>query len=171
MISHLYGITLDLEGNELKNLTCLQTDNAFLCLYINILSHFWFIVLKGSNWLRMHVCMLSCVRLFVTPWTVAHQAPLSTEFYRQENWSGLPFPSPVDRPHPGIKLVSPALAGWFFTTELPGKPPETFGDSKFCSTTCLSPWSSLSSRNFLVASNVFTFGGNLEAFLLKMEDS
>ena len=126
MISHLYGITLDLEGNELKNLTCLQTDNAFLCLYINILSHFWFIVLKGSNWLRMHVCMLSCVRLFVTPWTVAHQAPLSTEFYRQENWSGLPFPSPVDRPHPGIKLVSPALAGWFFTTELPGKPPSGF---------------------------------------------
>ena len=122
MISHLYGITLDLEGNELKNLTCLQTDNAFLCLYINILSHFWFIVLKGSNWLRMHVCMLSCVRLFVTPWTVAHQAPLSTEFYRQENWSGLPFPSPVDRPHPGIKLVSPALAGIVSTTESPEKP-------------------------------------------------
>ena len=76
-----------------------------------------------------------------------------------------------DLPDPGIEAMSPPLAGRFFTTELPGKPPETFGDSKFCSTTCLSPWSSLSSRNFLVASNVFTFGGNLEAFLLKMEDS
>ena len=45
---------------------------------------------------------LSHVRLFVTPWTVAHQASLSMEFSRQEYWSGLPFPSPGDRPHPGI---------------------------------------------------------------------
>ena len=64
-------------------------------------------------------CMLSCVRLFVTPWTVAHQAPLSTGFPRQEYWSGLPFPSPEDLPDPGIEptsLESPALAGGFFTT-------------------------------------------------------
>ena len=38
------------------------------------------------------VCVLSCVQLFVTPWTIAHQAPLSTAFFRQEYWSGLPFP-------------------------------------------------------------------------------
>ena len=60
----------------------------------------------------------------VTPWTVAHQAPLSMGFPRQEYWSGLPFPTPGDLPNPGIKLVSPAypaLAGRFFITEPPGK--------------------------------------------------
>ena len=46
---------------------------------------------------------LSHLQLFVTALTVAHQAPLSMEFYRQEYWSGLPFPSPGDRPSPGIK--------------------------------------------------------------------
>ena len=63
----------------------------------------------------------SCVQLFVTPWTVALQAPLPMGFSRQEYWSGLPFPSPGDLPDPGIEPVSPALAGEFFTTELPGK--------------------------------------------------
>ena len=65
------------------------------------------------------VCVLSHVQLFVTPQTVAYQAPLSMGFSRQEYWSGLPFPSPEDLPDPGIKpasLVSPALAGRFFTT-------------------------------------------------------
>ena len=52
---------------------------------------------------------LSRVRLFVTPWTVARQAPLSVEFPRQEYWSGLPFPSSGDLPDPGIKPRSPAL--------------------------------------------------------------
>ena len=51
---------------------------------------------------------LSCVRLFATPWTVAHQAPLSLEFPRKEYWSGLTFPSPGDLPDSGIKPVSPA---------------------------------------------------------------
>ena len=65
------------------------------------------------------------VQLFATLWTVVHQAPLSMGFLRQEYWSGLPFLSPRDLPDPGIKptsLASPALAGRFFTTELPGKP-------------------------------------------------
>ena len=69
--------------------------------------------------------MLSRVQLLATPWTVAHKAPLSMEFSRQEYWSRLPFPSPVDLPDPGIEsasLVSPALAGRFFTTMPPGKP-------------------------------------------------
>ena len=48
-------------------------------------------------------------RLFVTPWTVAHQAPLSIGFSRQEYWSGFPFPSPGDLPNPGIEPMSPAL--------------------------------------------------------------
>ena len=65
------------------------------------------------------------VRLCVTPWTVAHQAPLCMELSRQEYWSGLPLPPPGDLPDPGIKAespTSPALAGGFFTTESPGKP-------------------------------------------------
>ena len=52
-------------------------------------------------------CMLSCIQLFATPWTIAHQAPLSLEFSRQEYWSGLPFPFPGDLPEPGIELTSP----------------------------------------------------------------
>ena len=68
--------------------------------------------------LGYYVCVLSCfslVWLFVTPWTIAHQAPLSMGFPRQEYWSGLPFPSPGDLPDPGIKpgsLSSSALAGF-----------------------------------------------------------
>ena len=59
----------------------------------------------------------------VIPWTVARQAPLSMGFPRQEHWSGLPFPSPRHRPHPGIERASPALAGGFSTAEPPGKFP------------------------------------------------
>ena len=61
----------------------------------------------------------SCARLFVTPWTVANQAPLSMGFCRQEYWSGKPFPSPGDLPDPEIKpgsLESPALVDGSFTT-------------------------------------------------------
>ena len=57
----------------------------------------------------------------VTPWTVAHQGPLSMGFSRQEYWTGLPFLPPGDLPNPGIKLTSPALAGGFFTAEPLGK--------------------------------------------------
>ena len=66
---------------------------------------------------------LSRVRLFASlPWTVAHQAPLSVGFFRQEYWSGLPFPSPGDLPDPGIKPRSPALQAGTLTCEPPGKP-------------------------------------------------
>ena len=57
----------------------------------------------------MCACMLSCfscVQLFATPWTVAHQAPLSMGFSRQEHWSGLPCPPPGNLPDPGIKPIS-----------------------------------------------------------------
>ena len=60
--------------------------------------------------------MLSHVQLFVTPWTVAHQASLSRGFSQQEYWSGVPFPSPGDLPDPRTEPTSPALAGRFFTT-------------------------------------------------------
>ena len=54
-------------------------------------------------------CVLSNVWLFVTMWTVVHQAPLSIGFSRQEYWRGLPFPSPGDLPDPGIKPRAPVL--------------------------------------------------------------
>ena len=57
----------------------------------------------------MYVYVLSHVQLFATPWTVTHQALLSTGFPRQEYWSGLSFPSPGDLPDPEIKPKSPAL--------------------------------------------------------------
>ena len=88
--------------------------------------------LKGSGYARWQMpkvqaskhgaCVLnhfSRVQLFATPWTVAHQAPLSMGFSRQECWSGLSSPPPGDLPNPGIKptsLMSPALAGGFFRT-------------------------------------------------------
>ena len=69
--------------------------------------------------LAVCVCVLSLthVRLFVTPWTISHQTPLSMGLFRQENRSRLPFPPPGDLPDPEIKpmsLMSPALAGGFF---------------------------------------------------------
>ena len=60
--------------------------------------------------------VLSSVRHFPTPRTIARQAPLSMGFSRPEFWSGLPFPPPGDLPDPGIEPASPALAGGFFTT-------------------------------------------------------
>ena len=66
--------------------------------------------------------MLSHVRLFVTPWTVARQTPLSMGFSRQEYWNGLPFPSPGDLPNPGIEPGSPALQADALSSEPPGKP-------------------------------------------------
>ena len=67
-------------------------------------------------------CMLNRVQLFVIPWTVDCQAPLSMEFSRKEYCSELPFPTPGDLPNPGIEPVFPALAGGYFITEPPGKP-------------------------------------------------
>ena len=71
--------------------------------------------------------LLSHVWCFVTPWTVAHQAPLSMEFSRQDYWSRLPFPSPWLPPDPGIEPGSPALQAdslirmcqmfWWYTLE------------------------------------------------------
>ena len=65
----------------------------------------------------MKVKLLSHVRLFATPWTVAYQAPPSMGFSRQEYWSRLPFPSPGDLPNPGIEPRSPALLADALTSE------------------------------------------------------
>ena len=80
--------------------------------------------------LSLPACVLSNfsrVRLFLTPWTAAHQAPLSTGSSRQEYWRGLPRPPPGDLPDPGIKpvsLMSPALAGRFFATSATWEGPD-----------------------------------------------
>ena len=58
----------------------------------------------------------------MTPWTTAHQAPLSMGFFRQEYWSGVPFPPPGDLPDPGIEPGSPALWADSLPTEPSGKP-------------------------------------------------
>ena len=81
----------------------------------------WIIVTSGVC-VCVRACTLSHVQLFATLWTVARQALLFMGFYRQEYWSGLPFPTSGDLPYPGIEPMSPALAGRFFTTEPSGKP-------------------------------------------------
>ena len=73
---------------------------------------------------KVKVKSLSCVWLFVTPWTVACQAPSSTGFSRQEYWSGLPFPSPGELPNPGIESGSPTLQVDSLLYEPPGNPYE-----------------------------------------------
>ena len=81
----------------------------------------------------MYVCVCVCVRahmprrvqLFLAPWTVAHQAPLSMGFFKQEYYSGLAFSSPGNLPDAGIEPTppaSPAMAGRFFTAVPPGSP-------------------------------------------------
>ena len=74
------------------------------------------------------MCVLSRfshVRLFATPWTVAHKVPLPMGFSRQEYWSGLPCLPPRDLPNPGIKPRSPSLQADSLQTEPPGKPKNT----------------------------------------------
>ena len=85
---------------------------------LNVLFYFHFFYELGR---KEKVKLLSCVRLFATPWTVAYQSPLSMGFSRQEYWSGLPFPSPEDLPNPGIEPGSPALQADALPSELPGK--------------------------------------------------
>ena len=76
--------------------------------------------------------LLSCVLLFVTPWTVVYQAPPAMVFSRQEYWSGLPFPSPGDLPNPGIEPGSPTLEADALTSEPPGKPDYLGLEDLFC---------------------------------------
>ena len=84
------------------------------------LPYTWFLICKLK---AVHVCSVtSVVSSSATPWTVAHQAPLSMGFSRQEYWSGLPYPSPGDLPNPGIEPSSPMSPALHFTTEPLGKP-------------------------------------------------
>ena len=75
------------------------------------------------NWYESESVSLSVMSDSLgTPWTVAHQTPLSMEFSRQGYWSGLPFPSPGDLPNPRIEPESPALQADSLLSEPPGKP-------------------------------------------------
>ena len=96
-----------------------RPPQAIHCLLLNLSKPAWIALLIRAS------ILVSCIWLFATLWTLSHQASLSMGFSQQEYWSGLPFPSLGDLPDPGIEpasLLSPALAGRFFTTELPGKP-------------------------------------------------
>ena len=110
-----------------KHLSHLQIFKLFLYLCMSL----WTMVNYFILWTKIHCCCCCCcccccycwrfsrVRLYVNPGTVALQAPLSLRFSRQEYWSRLPCPPPGALPNPGIKptsLMSPALAGGFFTT-------------------------------------------------------
>ena len=81
------------KGNSFLKENLQGCRGRFACMCTQLLSHIW---------------------LFATPWTAAHQGPLSMGFPRQEYWSGLPFPPPGHLPDPGIEPLSPALAGRFF---------------------------------------------------------
>ena len=74
----------------------------------------------GTHTAEYEAKSLSRVRLFATLRTVAHQAPRSMGFSRQEYWSGLPFPPPGDLPNPGIEPRSPAFQAEALTSEPPG---------------------------------------------------
>ena len=79
---------------------------------------------ESSVWVKVKVKLLSHVRLFATPCSVAYHAPPSIEFSRQEYWSGLPFPSPGDLPEPGMEPGSSSLQADALPSEPPGKPVE-----------------------------------------------
>ena len=84
-------------------------SGAFVLKYSLFKERIWGQGLHTGIYVKVKVKSLSRVQLFATPWTIAHQAPPSLEFSRQEYWSGLPFPSPGDLPNPWIEPGSPAL--------------------------------------------------------------
>ena len=101
----------------------------FLYLYVCVCVYIYLQVVVfcvgitiNTRKLRVKVKLLSRVRLFATPWTVAYQAPPSMAFSRQECWSGLPFPPPGDLPDPETEPGSRALQADALPSEPPGKP-------------------------------------------------
>ena len=108
--------------NHVSRLSCEVLEKYNLCHFsISSLVEQNHTIFRAERYTTMHVCaqLLSCVQLLATPWTVAHQAPPSLEFSRQEFWSRVLFPPPGDLLNPGIKpasLASPLLAVRFLTT-------------------------------------------------------
>ena len=117
------GESGDINRNSLGWLFAISFLSLFLFL-LSFLDSQTLFPLAGSLQSRaVDACVLSCfscVLLLTTLWTVAHQAPLSMTFFRQEYWSGLPFPAPGDLIDPGMEPRSPALQA----NSLPSEPPE-----------------------------------------------
>ena len=99
----------------------------WLLINVNISSHFPLLIfnLKTTLKVKKYTCHASHVQLFVIPWPVACQAPLSMGFSRQKYWSRLPCPPPGDLPNPGIEPRSPASWADALLSELSGKPKNT----------------------------------------------
>ena len=126
--SKIPRFSLHVEGwDSVLSITVVNLQDSlalfFLLLWLIFRTIFW------GGYLASHftdgkvkVKSLSRVRLFATPWTVAHQASPSVGFSRQEYWSGLPLSSPGDLPDPGIEPRFPALQADALTSEPPGKP-------------------------------------------------
>lgn len=125
-------------------------QNILKSCYLQILFHWMTERTRDNKFLTgYHGCVLSYSVLsnFMIPWTIAYQAPLSI-FSRQEYCSELSFPSPEDLPNPGFELISvasPALVGWFFTTEPLGK-------TQWATSWCLLAW-----KTFLVSKLVVVY--------------
>ena len=94
----------------------LSSDEIFQICYVYLITSFAFD--NGGGGLVAKSCPT-----FVTPWTIALQAPLSMGFPRQEYWSELPFPSPRDLPNPGFQPMTPTLQVESLPSEPPRKPP------------------------------------------------
>ena len=139
MTTHVQTLTLSF----IFGLVFLGMITDFFCSSVSLsikqgLYQFSCRVERNDSWKYLGAGVLSRVWLFATPWTVAHQAPLSMEFSRQKYWSELPFPTPGDLPDSVIEprsSASPVLAGRFFTTAPPGK---TDGTVNFYKTLCYS---------------------------------
>ena len=131
---HLSDVEL-LKWEKVKTLQSVKLSSDWALLFFCIT--FFRLFLRACDLVcAVPVCALSQVRLFAPPWTVAQQAPPSREFFRQEYWSGLPFPTPGDLPDPGIEpasLAFPALAGGLFTSTPPRKPSWLLGTTKAAS--------------------------------------
>ena len=148
LISPFYHIDSDRMNNFTQitqvreqdfNLTLSVSSQLIYLVTIVLITYIFYLQVSTS---RLKVKSLSRVQLFVTLWSIAHQAPLSMGFsgkntgvgchsppgssvhgiFRQEYWSGLPFPSPGDLPNSGIEPSSPALQAGSLTSELPGSP-------------------------------------------------
>ena len=111
------AISISKESSQPRDQTHISCISCILKRVLYQLSHLLLERLSTSE----SVCIShSCVQFFVTPWTVAGQAPLSLEFSRQEYWSGLQFLPPGDLPRPEIKPRSPALLVDFLQSEPQG---------------------------------------------------
>ena len=111
-----------------------KDKTILLRLFYKITATYCFIISSITIESLMCAQLLSRVQLFEAPRTLTCQTPLSMEFCKQEYWSGLPFPTPRDLPWPGIKtsyLMSPALAGIFFTNSITWKAPSLWDSNDF----------------------------------------